>query len=549
MARYEEKTLNWFICATVLSVAFLILYCPYQLGGRELYWQEGYYAAQAIEMEFMPPMPLAHGVAQNSYPLFPLLASIVYNELGLPIELTLRLISVAAMALVATLVWFAAKKAGGAQAAAVAAAMLISSNIIIEKSMDGYPDMLMLFFLTCGWLTWFTFGAGHGNWNLAWVSSLFFCGLAFYTGGFPAMLYFVLPLVFMRRPLTVWPKLRKPGFFIGLAILAGFVMLWVMPHLIFANTIPFQYVFFEDRSFYGYFEHLIEFPLDVLVRFLPWTFIAWAPFCVAYHPLDKTPIFSRYLRTIILTLFFALWLNPYSEPRDIILLAPALAIMTGINYWLVVRRYGGLMLKVLNILPWVSIISGILIFAFYLVPSDLWTNLAAMSRGLEFKNQTGHFVIGMVGGSIALVSGMLLLFVRRKPPLWIYLLILICGPLLFFWTVSMPYRAQEAQKRTFGTELRKELDRDGASPNEVVYKGEILGLYGECCYMGRKVRKISALEEMSKEKKVVYLISTEFPQLPERNWKNLLPTQTKYRDKRICLWRGEKIDNKERLVK
>jgi hypothetical protein len=550
MARYEEKIFKWFPCFIVIAFAFLLLYCPFQLGDRELYWQEGYYAVQAAEMEYLLPMTFAHGVViKNSYPLFPWIASLLNNELGWSLEFSLRFISVFSLALLTSVVWYAARSAGGVQAAAVAAAMMISSNIVIEKALDGYPDMLMLFFLTVGWLLWFSFGAGQGNWSVAWIFALFFCGLVFYTNGPLAVLYFVIPLILMRRPLTIWPKLRKPGFFIGLAIFLGFLLLWKMPHLIFARTLPFRYMPMEAKHFYAYLEHLIVFPFDVVVRFFPWSLLAWAPFCVALHPLDRTPIFSRFLRTIFFALFFLLWLSPYSEPRDIMLLAPPLAIMTGLNYWLVIRRYGNFMMKILNFFPWMAMGIGLVIFVFYLAPANWWTNLVSLSRGIEFKYVAFNFICGMIGASLAVAAGFTLIVLRRKPPIWFYMLVLIICPVIFFWTIARPYKAQENSKQTLGMELRAALNKEHVPMNEIIYKSAILGLYGECYYMGGKVQKIFSLDELPKDKKVVYLLSPEFPEFPERRWRNLRPTRQQYRKKRLCLWQGVKIDNKRRFRK
>ena len=128
MPRYEEKSSVWIVAVLTLIAAFLIIYSPWQLGDRELYWQEGYFASQAMEMDYYMPMTFAHGmVIQDSFPFFPWIAAIIHNECGLSMEMTLRFISIAALAVIAVLVWFAAGSAGGTQAAAVAAAMMISS--------------------------------------------------------------------------------------------------------------------------------------------------------------------------------------------------------------------------------------------------------------------------------------------------------------------------------------------------------------------------------------------------------------------------------------
>ncbi len=548
MPRYEEKAPGWIAAALVLVTAFLIIYSPWQLSDRELYWQEGYFAAQAMEMDYFMPMTFAHGmVIQDSFPLFPWFAAVVHNEFGLSMEMTLRLISIIALGVIAVLVWFAAGSAGGIQAAAVAAAMMISTSVVIEKGIEGYPHTLMLLALTAAWFSWFMLGVGRSNWSGAWAASLYFAGTAFYVFGPSALIYFFFPMIFMRRPLTIWTKMNKPGFYIGLAVLVGFIMLWALPHIMFANTFPFKSLEFEPNSMSAYLEHLATFPFDVAIRLMPWTILAWAPFCVEYFPLDKTPIFSRFLRIIVISLFFLLWISPFTEPRDIMMLIPPLAVMTGINYWLVVRRYGDKLLMMMKLLSFPVFIVGCMIIIFYLLPVDWWNSIFPMQKGIGFRSNHKYIIIGMIWGMLAVAVGIALIHVKIRPYLWAYFLIIVCAVMFFFWSLIHPYKAQDQTRKNLGRELRAALSAEGVTEKDTVYTGPNLGLYGECFYMGGKIVTMNSVEEIPADQKVVYLISTEFPQVPERRWRNLLPNQKTYKDKRICLWQGIKLEKKKTL--
>ena len=550
MPRYEEKSSVWIVAVLTLVAAFLIIYSPWQLGDRELYWQEGYFASQAMEMDYYMPMTFAHGmVIQDSFPFFPWIAAIIHNEFGLSMEMTLRFISIAALAVIAVLVWFAAGSAGGTQAAAVAAAMMISTSIVIEKSIEGYPNSLMLLALTAAWFSWFMLGVGRSNWSGAWAASLFFIGLAFYTFGLPALIYFIFPMIFMRRPLTIWTKMNKPGFYIGLAVLVGFIMLWAFPHIMFASTFPFKSLEFEPGSVSDYLEHLVEFPFDVMLRLMPWTILAWAPFCVQYQPLDKTPIFSRFLRIIVISLFFLLWISPFTEPRDIMVLVPPLAVMTGINYWLVIRRYGDKFLVVMKMLSFPVFVIGGIIIIFYLLPADWWNSIFSLQKSIDFRTNPKYIIIGLTWGMLAAAVGIALIHIKIRPYIWTFILILICAVMVFYWSLIHPYKAQEQTKKIMGRELRNALAIEGVTDNDAIYIGPNLGLYGECFYMGGKVFSISNVEEIPADKKLVYLISTEFPQVPERRWRNLLPVRKTYKDKPICLWQGIKNEQKKKNTK
>ena len=540
MALYKEKKVNSLIVILILVTAFFAIFCPWRLDERELYWDEDYYAVQTLELEHTPSTTFAHGeFTYDSSPFFPLIVAKLKTELSLPVEFVLRLVSVLALAGIACIVWISAKQAGGVQAAAVATAVVISSNIVIEKSIDGYPDTLTLLFLLSGWMLWFSLGVRRSKWNLAWILGFSFCGLAFYTQGFIAILYFIFPLIFMRRPMTIWRKLKKPGFPIGLFILLLFILLWWLPHLIFEGEIEIRPLVYDGEDIWDYLLHLLLFPIDMVVRLLPWSVLAWVPFCVAFMPLDKTPIFSRFLRTLFFGLFFILWFMPNAEARSILLLAPPVAILVGINYAPFIQRYGRHFPKFYSYFGWMSIICSGIVMGFYFAPEDWVVSIASFSRGIEFRNMVSNQVNAYVAAGLMFLIGLILLF-YRKIQIWIVILFFGCVPGLFLWSIIVPYKAQAHGKKDMGKQLREILQRENAPASEIIYKTAIKDLYGECYYMGYQVKKIYTLNELPKDKEVIYLISTDYPQAPNREWtNNLLPEKLQqYRGRPIGLRRG-----------
>ena len=295
MPVYEEKNPKWYWAVLFLLPVFLAVYSPFHFGSRELHGSEGIYAAMVMEINLLVPLTVAHGeLIPSSYPLFPWVASLLHI-CGVKMELVLRIVSIASLAVLSGIVWQAAKKALNNQAGVVAAAAMFSSVIVIEKTLDGYPDMLAIVFIFSGWMLWFMYGASRGNWDKAWIVSVFSCGLAFYTIGWTAVIYFFWPLIFMRRPLTVWPKLKKRGFAISLFVLLAFILFWGIPRWIGGEDIPFRDLKFDKDIFEGYLVHVLSFPFEFALRFMPWTLLAWAPFCVAFHPLDKKSHFQPVL--------------------------------------------------------------------------------------------------------------------------------------------------------------------------------------------------------------------------------------------------------------
>ena len=540
----EESVLKWYKAAFLIACAFLMMYSPIQIGDRELYWRESDYAAVASEMNMAMPTTTAHGkIIADTYPLFPWLAAYCDRILGIDTAIALRLISILSLAILALIVWETGRHAAGTLAASVAAAFMISSNIVIEKTLDGYPNMTALLFLSAAWFTWFTYGAVKGSWNTAWLVSSLFCGLSFYANGWSSLIYFFFPLLFMRRPLTVWQKLRKPGFLAGLAIILFFVLMWGIPRWKTGADIPFADYSFYTNTIAEYIQHIFLFPIDTLLRLLPWAIIMWPAFCPAYFPLDKNPIFSRYLRTIAISIFALICLSPYSKTRDILVLCPPLAILTGINYQLFARRHRLLYAKFLRPLSIVPIIAGSALITFYLIPSQWFGDLIQLNRGIAFRENSKYIILGTVYGSLLITTGIYLIVkAKYKLRLWVHIMLLMTCAMLVFWAVGHPYKAQEDSKRNLGIYLRNALVKF-YSPNMTVYKDRVIeGLYGECYYLGCHVIEINSYTELPQDKDEVFLISTDVPIFTERLWTNMLPRHMQHKDRKIYLWKGEKLD-------
>ncbi len=541
MAVYEEKILKWYYAVPFLALVFMLIYPFYQIGDRDLYWSEGDFATMALEMQGMPPLPLAHGeIIPDTYPLYPMLAGLVHKT-GMSMEFSLRIVSVLALALIVILVWETGRRGMDTLAAAVASAVMISTVLIAEKTVDGYPDMLALLFLCCGWFTWYNLGATASNWNLAWLSGFFFCGLAFYTIGWESILYFVTPLIFMRRPLTIWQKINKSGFYTGLAVLAFFILMWGIPRWIAGTDIPFSTMPLETASVKSYVAQLFSYPFEVAIRLMPWLIFAWAPLCVAFHPLEKNPIFSRFLRTILISLFFLLWILPDTKGRDMIILVPPMALLIGMNYSLAVRRYGSKIRKLLVGMGLILLAGAVGAMIYILIPAESIHDFIPFKRELFYKDDSLRFTFSILQVSLAAFCALLMvLYFRKRGQIWVSVLLFSLAAMLIFWGVINPYKAQDRSRSSFGKTLKEAIGAD-FSPDMTVYKDRrISGLYSESVYMGCKVRKVKNVSEIPEDARIIFFLSTEVPNLSNRAWKNLLE-RSFYRDKRIYLWKGEQI--------
>lgn len=537
--KYIEKDISWRSSIFILLVSFIVLYNPFQLGDKELSTREGYYAAMATENVSSVPLPVtvAQGeVMFGQYPLYPALASLL-DKIGVPIELNLRLISVISLFLLGLTVLVVGIQAVNRQAGIVAAAMTISSYLAVDRAIDGYPNLLTALFLFWGWMTWFTYGAVKRMWGKAWILSSVFCGLAFYTAGWLATFYFILPLVFLRRPLTIWRKLKSPSVIVAALIVIFFVLLWLIPMIMVSSSIPIRGNYFAPFTIGEYFSHIISFPFDIISEFMPWSLIMWPPFCVALFRIDNNIMFSRYLRTIVISIFCFMWLNPYYESRDLLYIAAPLSVLTGCFYWILVRRYTRQYYYIYRFISLSTVLLALAIIAFYVMPESWFDFSPYFGRGMGFKVESR--LLGLIEVSVALIIALyFFLLEHRNIVLWRHIIGLTVACALLNWGFISPYKAQTKSKHRFAESLKDSLiaARD-YSPDLVVYKdSNIAGLYSECYYLGCKVKRIHSLNELPKDAKTIYLLSTRTPFIPGRKTVNIIPRML-YKKTVVYLWK------------
>lgn len=522
MAKYEERAVSSGSVILLLIMVFLMLFQPWQIGGKELYWDEGMYAAEALEFNSFPPVATAHGeLIAEGHPLFPLAARALF-ETGIPMEYALRLLSVIPTAGLMIWIFLLARSVGGAAAGGIAAAVWLTSNIVMEKTLDGYPNLMAVFFIYAGQFLWFTLGQKYNRWNTAWIAAGFFAALAFYTMGIPALMCFVVPFIFQRRPLSIKHKLQRPGAIAAIALVAVTILIWFIPYF----RAPEEIIEPVKYNFSGYYSHLLYFPFDLIWRLLPWSLIAWPAFCAAYRPLDPTPIFSRFLRTLFISNFFLLWLSPLTDVRDMALLVPPLAILIAINYSILMRRYGSFYWKILRVFPYLTVILGIVTAALFLAEKSFMDQILAFLRLdpqlLDFRMDRTATINGVAAGTMIFLIGLYMLCRRKGMPLWVITTLVMTVPMLFMWVVTRPYTSQKMPKKKWAAEMNAKISSQNI---ERIYKWNISGLYGECFYLGIPVTEIDELEQLPKQPEELFLLSTSFPQFPERNWSKIAETR------------------------
>jgi hypothetical protein len=229
MAIFEEKqpSVRWIVL--LIAAVFLVSFPLIQIGTNELYSTEGEYAAAALEFTGANTLMTVHGTLPDSvFPLYPMLVRLLLN-CGLPLEFSLRFMSLLPLALLALLTGLVCGRTTDRQAGAAAAVIVLTTILAGSKAPEGYPQLLSVLIVYGGWMLWFYLGFIRANWNAAWISVGLFGGLAFYSNGLTAVVYFLVPLAFQQRPFRVWSKLNKPGLLAAILLGAFFFFAWLTP--------------------------------------------------------------------------------------------------------------------------------------------------------------------------------------------------------------------------------------------------------------------------------------------------------------------------------
>lgn len=127
------------------------------------------------------------------------------------------------------LVFFINRRNFGLQAASAAAAVMFTTVFSFDRLPDGYPMVITALLVYGGWMVWIEFCLVRANWDLAWIFAGLFASLIFYNDGVTGLLYFLIPIAMQRRPLTIWQKINRRGFYAGAGILAVTILFWFVP--------------------------------------------------------------------------------------------------------------------------------------------------------------------------------------------------------------------------------------------------------------------------------------------------------------------------------
>jgi hypothetical protein len=462
---------------------------------------------------------LSRLIAQNSYlhdfPLYSIILSI-FPTFGVRPELIIYLPALLAVLGCSFLAGFMASKSSGHLAGITAMSISIlsfSTGMMINPNLN---TILSTFLIFLGWCTWYRMSRiKNYNWLVVWTLSLFPVFLAFFSCGAMSMIYFYAPLLFMKRPLKTRSRL------IQIQHLLPLTLYLVLAHTLWGQIFNHHALFFitpdKTKSFWLFFTQLI-------VILTPWHFIGWPIFCASFLAVERTPVFHRYIRTI-LVLSSILALLIHSDQQLLSPLIAVFAIGGALNYEFFVRRYY-LYLKRLTLL-----------FFKLTIPLLTW-NLVVVSlhysKYKAFPNLNHYDLVLAISSAVTAILVMLSVSILRGR-----LLLFSCRLAMTFAVFTgVAYSTINITQHNYNynqfTKQTKIIPSDA-----IIYTTLNDSYQKELFYLRHKVKIIDKTKLLPLNTKKVYFMSNEYPPIyAAYQWTNIVKTSTPRGP--ITLWKGIK---------
>jgi len=506
---YLEKQPNKKDIYLIIIPTLLLYLCS--LVNKELIVNEAKLAAIAVDMITSGDyLNLSiHGKSIEYFPLYPWLISLCsFNHF--PHEWTIRLPALFATFALATIAGISAYKVAGKTAATVAICIVLTSFISMQEGVRADSNTVFALLIVSAWFSWYHFGRIKKNWQLAWSISLTLILVATLVAGLRAIIIFYLPILFFKRPLRGIKRMTNPIHIISLLVVLLILSVWkyIVPGqtLLPASNVIFSSI--KDNT-NNYIHHLISFPIKTAIYLLPWTIIAWIPFCVAFQSLEKDRVYCRFLRTLILPLFFMFWIIPAISPRSLYLLIVPLAILTGINYELLIRRYHYHLNKTVNIILNISLYTSIV----GVIIAILHITKIIIIEGLSYQYICSWLLV--------LIASAGLVYLMRKRKLskkfWLFLFWTTIISKCILLSFTTPYNFWKKRiSTTAGQQLAKNVPK-----NATIYRLVKWFMYTESFYMQRKVQEVESFDEKNlpvTPQDIYVLTNAQEPIDPRRKW-------------------------------
>ena len=210
-------------------------------------------------------------------PLFNWLIASCGKLFGTINEWTSRLPSAVAMFFTGLVVYFLSGQALSRDGRFFAALMTLSMTGLIKKARTAEIDSLFIFFVTIALLIWIYGYTKKYRPIVTWSIPLAILGIGFFTKGPHAVTFFyftVFSFLLIRKDLRYFFSIAHLGGLIIMLSLVAAYVLAVLQHLSWQEYAKIWVHQFtsraESKESYGFVTHLLDFPVDAVLSFMPW---------------------------------------------------------------------------------------------------------------------------------------------------------------------------------------------------------------------------------------------------------------------------------------
>ena len=451
-------------------------------------------------------------------------------------ELGVRLVGLLPLALLGLLGALVARAHAGPLAGAAAGAAIVASAVSLKFAMRGTPDLLFALLINGAWLAWYVGSREQKRWLLAWGLGHALVAAALLAGGGKALFYFYFPLLFLRRPLSMWRRLRQADHWLSLACLVVLAALWLAftPNP-FGEADSFLRRVQTAEDSIGYLKGFLLFPLWLLIGYLPQCFLAWPAFCMAFRPLEADAVLGQYLRTIVYALFLFFWFFPDGRPADLLPLVGPLGILVGLNYATLVRRYARQLHLLVRALAWLAVVAVVLA----VMPGSLVLVQALRESAAPGAAASLPPLLIVNAVLLLLALGLAVALLRLAAPRQLWLTVLAGACACHLAGVAVIFHSYEYVQKCRGLAPFMAMAQSlpaTARVYEMIDPRERFEI--ECYYLRRPVQQVAAADDIPFDSAPVYVLGTNrVPVSKLREWVPAGPEFT-YGRYRLQLWRG-----------
>ena len=481
-----------------------------------------------------------YGQTVPGFPLYSWFVSLC-SGFGMPNAFLLRLPALISLVVLAVVSGLFARRHHSGFAGVVAASVVLTSVVSFKIGTLAHVEIVGGLLLSCAWYSLFVLGFERRKWAAAWIVSLFLVFVATFGIGAKAIIIFYFPLFFTGRKIDCAQKMQTPQH----VVTAGIFVLLLGACKIWVPTQPFlpwnaQTILPASETLGGYMGHICTMFPKIAYYLFPWTFVAWAPFCIAMRQFEHDNKMCHFMRTIVFSNLLMFWLLPGGSPLHLIPVFGPLAVLIGVHAEVVFRRHQRIFGVLLRLAAWIVLAMAIAGLLF-------WLGTLRPLRLFVFEDVSGESFPAWLKGLCILLNAVVILCIghllfigwNRRSLRSCLLWCIFAARMTCLGTWQLPAVAWDGNSRKVHGCKLAEVQMDGGSARSI---GELLKQDGveqinlylpsnkdipktlvETFYLRAGLKVVRDVPADIPEDKTAYLLSPFQPAHPALEWETVSP--------------------------